>query len=243
MLWFNTKKETVTMPQCDFHNHLLPGVDDGFKDEDHSIDAIKLMMEAGIKHIIFTPHMNPDVYHDSSEQLVKDRYKQFKSIIPKEWNIDTDLAAEYMIVNGFEDRASDPDLLTYPDGTSILIEMSYYFRSKNLEQTIFELNLAGKKPILAHPERYVYMVNSLKDFDKLQDMGCRFQMNWMSLTGMYGKDSMKILKHLLTHNMYSFICTDLHTMHQFQRIQEIEVDMKTKEMIEQLKEKMNGAGF
>lgn len=240
MLWFETKKERIGLPQIDCHNHLLPGVDDGFRDEDHSLNAIIMLAKAGVKHLVFTPHINPDVKQDTTEQTVRERYAEFKPMIDPEWGVTTALAAEYMIVNGFEDRASDPELLTYEDGKSILVEMSYYYRSQNLEQTIFELNLAGKRPILAHPERYTYMADCLKDFDKLQDMGCRFQMNWMSLTGMYGRDSMKILKYLLKHDMYSFVCTDLHTTHQLQNILNMELDKKLLDKVEEVKEKMRG---
>ncbi len=243
MFLFRKKKGRITLPQSDVHNHLLPGVDDGFRDESQSLNAIEKLMEAGVTRLVLTPHMNPDVYPNNSETSIKEKYNHFKSVIPREWNITTELAAEYMIVNDFENRAYDPNLLTYSDGKSILVEMSYFYRSQNLEQTIFELSMAGKKPILAHPERYIYMVESLEDFEKLQDMGCRLQLNWMSLTGAYGFESMKILKHLLTHDMYSFVCTDLHSEHQLEHLQTVEIDASLLEHVERIKEKMNGAGF
>jgi|GEM_PF-5260894 Capsular polysaccharide biosynthesis protein len=162
--------------------------------------------------------MNPDVYPDESEAHFRQVYDSFVPLIPEELGVKTSLAAEYMVVPDFEQRAAHPEsLLTWPDG-SILIEMSYFFRSNNLEQTLFELNMAGLNPILAHPERYLYMVKSLKDFEKFQDMGCRFQMNFASATGKYGPDSVKILSHLLDHGMYSFIATDLHSNMQLESL-------------------------
>ena len=177
------------------------------------------MAKAGCRDFVFTPHMNPDVYPDVGESRHREVYEEFSRKIPVEWNVSTALAAEYMVVNGFENRAANEAdrLLTYADG-SILIEMSYYFRSKNLEQTIFELNMAGLKPILAHPERYLYMAESLGEFDRIVEMGCRLQMNLMSVTGKYGPDSIKILTHLLKHGMYSFCATDLHSLHQLESI-------------------------
>ena len=206
--------------QCkDIHNHLLPGVDDGFQHTADSLQAIKRMADAGCRDFVFTPHLNPDVYPDMDEPAHTLAYQRLTAQIPSEWGVTTALAAEYMVVNGFEDRVSSKadEMHTYPDG-SILIEMSYFYRSPNLEQTLFELNMAGLKPILAHPERYLYMLECLKDFDRLQDMGCRFQMNFMSLTGTYGKASLKILSHLLRHNMYSFVATDLHSLSQLDKI-------------------------
>ena len=203
----------------DIHNHLLPGVDDGFQHTADSLQAIKRMADAGCRDFVFTPHLNPDVYPDMDECGHTLAYQRLSQQIPAEWGVTTALAAEYMIVNGFEERVtSQADTLhAYPDG-SILIEMSYFYRSPNLEQTIFELNMAGLKPVLAHPERYLYMADCLKDFDRIQDMGCRFQMNFMSLTGTYGKASIKILTHLLRHGMYSFVATDLHSLSQLDKI-------------------------
>lgn len=204
----------------DIHNHLLPGVDDGFKHASDSLTAIRRMAEHGVREFVFTPHMNPDVYAHTDESVFRDVYESFKAQIPAGLGIKTHLAAEYMVVRGFEKRAAHPEtLLTYPD-SSILVEMSFMYRSPNFESALFELGLAGLKPIVAHPERYVYMSDTLSDFDKWRDMGCRFQLNYVSLTGKYGRESVKILKYLLKNGMYDFVSTDLHSLDQLDSILE-----------------------
>ena len=210
----------MQLPETDIHSHLLPGVDDGFRTADDSLKAIGLMAASGCRELVLTPHLNPDVYPGTGEPRHREVYERFCGLIPPELGVTTHLAAEYMVVKGFEDRVSAhaDELLVYPDG-SVLVEMSYYYRSQNMEQTLFELSMAGLKPILAHPERYLYMADTLSDFDRFVEMGCRLQMNAMSLTGMYGTQSMKILDHLLRHRMYSFIATDLHSLPQLERIQ------------------------
>lgn len=209
----------MKLPVKDIHCHLLPGVDDGFQHASDSLNALSRMAESGCRELVFTPHLNPDVYPDVAESHHREVYEVFREQIPAELGITTSLAAEYMVVNGFEDRVSSraDELLTYSDG-SILVEMSYYYRSKNLEQVLFELNMAGLNPILAHPERYLYMADSLSDFDRIVEMGCRLQMNIMSLTGTYGRQSLCILDYLLKRDMYSFIATDLHSLNQLDRI-------------------------
>ncbi len=228
----------MKLPFKDIHNHLLPGVDDGFRRAEDSLSAIRAMADAGCREFVFTPHMNPDVYPEMNEQKLRQAYEAFQKQIPAEWGIKTSLAAEYMIVNNFEERSEDDSLLLHPDG-SILVEMSYYFRSENLEETVFQLNMSGLKPILAHPERYTYMADCLKDFDKLVDMGCRFQLNLMSLSGTYGPASMKILKYLLDHHYYSFMASDLHTLQQLDRIFEVKPDRKIRKAVEKLMERMS----
>ena len=82
--------------------------------------------------------------------------------------VKTSLAAEYMICADFENDIAKRagGLLCYED-RSILVEMSFLFGSPNLDKSLFELQMAGFKPILAHPERYLYMADRLEDFDRL----------------------------------------------------------------------------
>lgn len=218
------------------HCHLLPGVDDGFRNEESTLQAIDRMMAAGTRNIVFTPHMNPDVYPDTDEQRLKSVYEDLRTRLPE--TLRTHLAAEYMVVNNFDERVEkEPEtLLVFPDN-SILIEMSYYFRSQNLEASIFNLGMAGYHPILAHPERYPYMVDCLGDFDKLADMGCRFQLNMRALSGKYGNESMKILKYLLKKGMYSFIATDLHSIPQLETILDSRVPLSMRRAVNNLIEK------
>ena len=225
-------KQLITLGSRDIHNHLLPGVDDGFRNAEDSLRAIQTMVQNGVREIVFTPHMNPDVYPNESEAHFREVYAEFQKQLTANRstltaNLSTALAAEYMVVKDFERRVTDhaDELLTFPDG-SILIEMSYMYRSRNFEDVIFELNMAGVKPIIAHPERYLYMADQLGDFDHWVDMGAQLQLNYLSLTGQYGEASMKILNHLLKHNLYSFAATDLHSNAQLDRILTTKVDSK-----------------
>ena len=221
---FNLYKE-VGIGRRDIHNHLLPGVDDGFRHAEDSLKAIKRMADQGCKEIVFTPHMNPDVYPDENEAHFRQVYDDFITRIPADWGVGTWLAAEYMVVKDFQKRAADKELLTYKGG-SILIEMSYYYLSENIEETVFALNTEGHRPILAHPERYLYMADNLHKFDRLRDMGCQFQLNRLSLSGIYGGESLKILNYLLSRGMYDFMATDLHTLSQLDKLADISVRHK-----------------
>ncbi len=144
------KKSRLPIPTTDIHTHILPGVDDGFTRIEDSVEALRRLQSLGVKEVVLTPHMHADVYRHTNEKLVRERYAELLTQIPEDLTIKTSLAAEYMILDGFDDRAEDPELLTYEDN-SILIEMSYMFKSPNLEHTVFNLAMSGKKPILAHP--------------------------------------------------------------------------------------------
>lgn len=201
----------------DIHNHLLPGVDDGFATAEESLEAIRGLLAAGVEELVFTPHINPEVYPGNDEGRMRQAYGEFRPLLPD--GLKTSLAAEYMICTDFErdiaGRAGE--LLCYED-KSILVEMSYLFRSPNLDKVLFELQMAGLKPILAHPERYLYMADCLEDFDRLHESGCRFQLNYISFAGVYGWNSVKIIRYLARRGYCDFVATDLHSIHQLERI-------------------------
>ena len=201
----------------DIHNHLLPGVDDGFGSAEESLEAIRGLSAAGVKDLVFTPHINPDVYPGNDEDRMRRVYEEFRPLLPD--GLKTSLAAEYMICADFEKDIAKRagGLLCYED-KSILVEMSFLFGSPNLDKSLFELQMAGFKPVLAHPERYLYMADCLEDFDRLHENGCRFQLNYISFAGVYGRDSVKIIRYLARRGYCDFVATDLHSIYQLERI-------------------------
>ncbi len=207
----------MLLKSIDIHNHLLPGVDDGFATAEESLEAIRRLLAAGVGELVFTPHINPDVYPQNDEDRMRQVYGEFLPQLPD--GVKTSLAAEYMICADFEKDIAKRagGLLCYED-RSVLVEMSYLFRSPNLEAALFELQMAGFKPILAHPERYPYMADCLEDFDRLHENGCRFQLNYISFAGVYGRDSVKIIRYLARRGYCDFVATDLHSIHQLERI-------------------------
>jgi len=96
--------------------------------------------------------------------------------------------------------------------------MSYMYESKNMSQAIFNIVMAGLTPVIAHPERYLYLATNVTQFDIWHDMGARFQLNLLSLRGTYGPASIRIMEHLLRHNLYDMAGTDTHTVDHFHSI-------------------------
>lgn len=214
MLFFKKKNIPLTdlFPEgfVDIHSHLLPGIDDGAKNLDDSIELIKKMSGYGIKNFITTPHVLGDVYPNSSS-TIKDKLKvvhnELKSRDIK--GISISAAAEYMMDEQFVKLLENDDILTLKDNY-ILVEMSYFNAPFNLFEILFEIQLKGYKPILAHPERYNFYHNDFNNYYKLKKAGCLFQLNLLSLTPQYGSNVQKISSKLLQENMYDFVGTDTH---------------------------------
>lgn len=201
----------------DAHSHILPGVDDGSPDVEESVAILTELHRLGVRKVILTPHVSRTMFPNTAADL-QERFEAFLPRIPEDLRSDLTLhlASEYMVDEFF---ATSGDRLCWPDG-HILIEMSYFERSREIRDTIFNLQLDGFKPVLAHPERYVFYqtafdrkegVAELRDFF---DAGCRLQLNVMSLTGAYGEPSLDIVRWLLDHDMYSYLGTDVHACRQ-----------------------------
>jgi protein-tyrosine phosphatase len=225
MLFFKKKKiplnEFFPKGFVDIHSHLLPGIDDGAKDLETSIALIQKMASYGIKNFITTPHILGDVYPNTPE-VIKRKLKEVTDELKRRNLLDISIsaAAEYMMDEKFTDLIEKEQLLTLKDNL-VLVEMSYFSPPINLYEILFQLQLKGYKPILAHPERYNTYHNNFKEYYKLKRAGCLFQLNLLSLTEHYGKHIQKTTEKLLKENMYDFVGTDAHHHQHLETLQKI----------------------
>ena len=239
MIFFKNKKNTLSnfFPKgfVDIHSHLLAGIDDGAKNINESIDLITKMSSFGIKNFITTPHVLGDIYPNSSENILK-KLKELRLELKKRniFDVSIHAAAEYMLDEQFSKRLEEQDILTLKDNF-ILVEMSYFNAPYNLFEILFEIQLKGYKPILAHPERYHFYNTNFNHFYKLKRAGCLFQLNLLSLTEHYGKEVQKTSQKLLNKNLYDFVGTDTHHQNHLLLLDKIRT-VKTKKLIEALLE-------
>ena len=202
-----TLKELIPNGFIDIHSHILPGIDDGAKNIEESIKIIQGMREMGFVKAIATPHTYPGLYNNTKNSIKKSFDKLNKIKID---GIKLEYASEYMIGNYFLPLIQEKKLLCLKDNF-VLIEMNYLSLPENIYSIIFELKVNNYIPILAHPERYVYLQNNFKEFIKLKKFGCLFQMNLLSVNGTYGKLVNSISEKLLKNNLVDFVGSDIHS--------------------------------
>lgn len=202
--------DLIPSNHIDIHSHLLPGIDDGATTIEDSISLINQMCHIGFKNIITTPHIITNVWNNT-ETSVKEKHAQISSDIAKNCELNVfNVAVEYMMDDYFLKRLETEKLLTLKDNY-ILVEMSYLSPPMQLYDIIFEIQLAGYKPILAHPERYLfYHRDKFKEYNKLKNAGCLFQLNLLSTVDYYGKYVSQIADKLLENQMYDFVGSDVH---------------------------------
>ncbi len=208
---FKKKDTPVTITYesiaVDMHSHVLPGIDDGAQTPEESIVLIKKMMELGIKKIIATPHVMADYYKNTPETIGNALNILKAELINQNIDIEVEAAAEHYFDETFEARVDNHKLLTMGDNYA-LFEYSFINQPPNAVEVIMKMKELGYKPILAHPERYVYM--DIEQLQNIRSWGCNLQLNTISLTGYFGKDARKKAEAMVDNDMVDFISSDMH---------------------------------
>jgi len=198
--------------EVDVHSHLIPGIDDGAKDLEDSLQMIRRFAELGYRKLITTPHVMSDFYKNSPETIlpglenVKGRLKQ------EGISIEIEAAAEYYLDEGLEPLIEKKELLTFGDN-HVLFELPFISEPQNFKSVIFELQTQGYKPVLAHPERYGFWYNDFDKYHELHDQGVLLQLNILSLMGHYSPETKKIAERMVKEGIVSLIGSDCHHIH------------------------------
>ena len=207
------KNPTPTLPDfsvlgADLHSHLLPGIDDGAPDLETSLALIAEMQALGFRKIFTTPHVMPGFYPNTRDLILRKRDEVQESLEELGMELEFGAAAEYYLDESFAALLRNETLLTLP-GNRVLVEMSFHQPLPDLHRLIFDLQMKGYHPILAHPERYPFY-RSAGDYENLKAMGCALQINLLSLAGYYGKPVQTAAKTILGLGLADFLATDLH---------------------------------
>jgi protein-tyrosine phosphatase len=195
---------------CDIHSHLIPGIDDGSPDLETSVRLIRGLIELGYKKIITTPHVNADIFPNTPAIIHAGQIVVTEELRRLGMDIGFHAAAEYLLDERFTQLlAAGEPLLTLKDNL-VLVELSFAVPAINLREILFDMQLKGYQPVLAHPERYLYFWPNRKWYDKLRDAGCFFQVNLLSFAGHYGRESRELAEYLVKKQYVDFLGTDLH---------------------------------
>lgn len=193
--------------EVDMHSHILPGLDDGCKDVQQSTELLTRLATLGLSQFYVTPHVFQDMYPNTPARIAE-AFSLLRQTNAHEFL--AGYAAEYMIDLHFDHMLGLDDRFVSLPGRYILIEMSYMQESKNIEKSIFDLQVKGYKPILAHPERYVFYHQEPQRIQRFKDLGCLLQVNLLSVLGYYGPREKQVALQLLSKGSIDFVGTDVH---------------------------------
>jgi protein-tyrosine phosphatase len=195
----------------DIHSHMLAGVDDGLTTHEEVLVCLRQYVAWGIRHIITTPHINQIRYPNSHATLLTGQAALRKMIDIYQLPLTIEVAAEYMVDELFLALLNEGELLNFGRQRYVLIEIGWDAAPAFLDTILFQMQIKGYQPLLAHPERYVCYYNNIKSLGKLRDMGCLFQLNWGSLIGQYGQPVKKQAQQIIDNKWVDFVGSDLHS--------------------------------
>lgn len=191
----------------DCHNHILFGVDDSAVFLEQSLELARLAVEMGYDEIYCTPHFMKGYYmadkatiKDNSEKLIekcKEEGINLKFKLSREYYLDENII-ESITQNGgvINKRVSiEGPLGVWPD---------------YMDSLIYEIQLAGYVPVLAHPERNIILSENIKKLKSLKLKGCEIQLSLTSIIGNYGKRVESAFKNIVSEGLANHIASDMH---------------------------------
>lgn len=209
------KKEVLLEPAdlsvlgVDVHSHFIPGIDDGAKTIDDSIELIASMKALGYRKVITTPHVMSDYYRNNPETILGGLDKVREALKANGIDMEIDAAAEYNLDADFIPKIEAGELLTFGDN-HVLFELPFIAEPPNLSTAIFEMQTAGYKPILAHAERYPYWNFEYEKITDIRERGVMIQLNINSITGFYGPEVKATAERMIDDGIVDLLGSDCH---------------------------------
>ncbi|MBD3414632.1 MAG: hypothetical protein GF421_09400 [Candidatus Aminicenantes bacterium] len=196
----------------DIHSHILPGLDDGAKELNTSLEMARIAVEDGITTMIATPHLFRGSYSVSGFDAVNKAQKSFTKAL-KENNIPLEilLGAEVHVCHHLVDEIkAHRDFLVLNQSRYMFMEFPSDHVFSGVKDLIFELMTEGIVPIIAHPERNSVFRRNPHYLYELLEMGVFSQVNQGSFNGVYGTRVQDAVYRFLELGYVHFIATDCH---------------------------------
>jgi protein-tyrosine phosphatase len=208
--WFK-KQSSVEQPlRVDIHSHLLPALDDGVPTFEEAERIILQFIKLGYRKLITTPHVMSDQYRNTPA-IIDQRLRELRQhLLLKNIAIEIDAAAEYYLDESLMQMLEDNQPLLTLGKNYILFETNFVTESFLIKDFIFTALTKGYKPILAHPERYLYLQNNFSKAQELLDRGVLFQVNISSLTAHYSRPAQQMAFKLIDRGCVHWLGSDCH---------------------------------
>ena len=195
----------------DMHCHILPGLDDGSKGMEQSLNMIRIAYKDGIRKIICTPHYHIGrsiAEYEKREEAIEELRSELDTL---GISMELYLGAEIYYFTEAIEHLNNGSIHTMAGGRCILLEFDPSVEYRRIKNAVNEAVMNGYVPIVAHVERYMCMVSGCERCEELRSIGALIQVNAMSLMGDYGRDAKRYIKKLMKNRLVSFVASDAHS--------------------------------
>ncbi len=195
----------------DIHSHIIPAVDDGSRDLETSLQMIKNAAATGTDAIIATPHYFGGRFELTADEAEAETEKLRQEIKNREINIEIYSGQEIFIDNHTVELFKQGTIRGLSHTDYLLVEFPMDRYREGYLDTIYELRLLGARPIVAHPERYIFVNENITLINQFAREGCLFQINTGSITGIFGRQVRNTAERLIKEGQCHFIASDAHS--------------------------------
>ncbi len=193
----------------DIHCHMLPGIDDGPENWDHSLALARRAVEAGIQAVVLTPHFIPGVYNWKLERGLTLHASFRNQIVEASLPLRSYLAAEVGVFPELVEWIPDGRVPLMPTGKHLLLETPMFGGKAMIKDVVFSILSLGITPILAHPERSA-LFSDPEMAGELVETKAELQLDAGSLLGQWGDEIQKTSFDLIDHGWVMYVASDSH---------------------------------
>lgn len=195
----------------DIHTHILPQIDDGAENLQDAIEMLKKVEQSGIKKVVATPHYLWGRYENKYIDICSMVGSIKEEAVENEIEIDIIPGQEVFVDKHTIELYKQGIIRGINDTKYILLELPMNYLDSKILDTIYEIRLLGLKPIIAHPERYTFIIEDILKINDFIDEDCLFQINAGSVDGLFGKSVKKTVEGLIKYGICNFIASDVHS--------------------------------
>jgi protein-tyrosine phosphatase len=197
----------------EIHFHCLPGIDDGPRDWEQSLELCRAAAADGVETIVATPHVHREPWNNNDPRVIdrlvlelNTRLGGFPKIVP---GCEVLFSAD--LVELWEKGAHGP-LIGLNRGPYLLVEFPATSIHPQGEAVIHELTLLGITPVIAHPERNLALVREPERLERLTALGAAVQITAASLLGNLGRTCEMVAGDFIDRGLVRFVASDAHSI-------------------------------
>lgn len=195
----------------DLHCHILPGVDDGARTLDESVEMARMAAAAGTTTIVATPHMLHPQFHVPGDLARRKLELVRGALADAEVDVEVVLGGEIHFNAEVEAKLDSGELLPLCESRRyILFELPATHVPGAFRELVWRLQMRGIFPVLAHPERNMDFERNPDSIHAVRAAGVPIQVTAMSVTGAFGRRAKKVAKRWLKEGVVDLIASDGH---------------------------------
>jgi len=191
----------------DLHCHILSGMDDGAKSFEESVAMAEMAIADGITHVVATPHSSPEFRFDYAR--VKACAEQLQQAVKGRLKLATGCDFHLSPENVTALKRT-PSAFCIHQKDYLLVEFNEFAIAPAMDQTLYEIQLAGLRTIITHPERNGILRAQPERLEKWVRNGCYGQVTGGSLTGAFGTNIRATSMEWIARGLVHFIASDAH---------------------------------